>query len=114
MYYLRKAPYEMTIPEIKKTDGTVIPERKIMTEDRAVYKSNKFSRFYRNTFLGLGVNPKGMHLYTCKRLSTILKLLRATKNYCGEWFDVYDENGIVDVGVQLTFDDMEEQNDLQY
>lgn len=29
MYYLRKEPYEMTIPEIKKTDGTVIPEKNI-------------------------------------------------------------------------------------
>lgn len=28
MYYLRKEPYEQIIPQIEKTDGTIIPERK--------------------------------------------------------------------------------------
>lgn len=40
MYYLRKEPYESTIQEIVKTNGEVIPERKYMTEDRALYKAN--------------------------------------------------------------------------
>lgn len=41
MYYLRKAPYEMTIPEIKKTDGifsTCINESTI-DEAPFVYKN---------------------------------------------------------------------------
>lgn len=29
MYYLRKEPYEITLPAIEKTDDTVIPERKV-------------------------------------------------------------------------------------
>ena len=53
MYYLRKEPYEATISEIKKTDGTVIPERNYMTEDRAVYKHYRFSRFIVKHFVGL-------------------------------------------------------------
>ena len=53
MYYLRKEPYEQTIPAIKKTYGTVIPERKYMAEDRAVYKHPRYSRFYRGEFTGV-------------------------------------------------------------
>lgn len=97
MYYLRKEPYEETIEEIKKTDGTVIPARTYMTDDRAVYKSNKFARFYRKDFRGIGVNPSGMKLYTCKTLKKILELRQDTYDYCGEWFDVYDENGKVEL-----------------
>lgn len=96
MYYLRKEPYEATISEIKKTDGTVIPARNYMTEDRAVYKHHRFSRFYRQTFRGIDVNPVGMKLYTCKTLKRILELRQTTYDYCGEWFDVYDENGKVE------------------
>lgn len=97
MYYLRKEPYEVTIPEIKKIDGTVIPERKYMTDDRAIYKSTRCSRFYRHGFVGMTDNPVGMKLYTCKKLKTILELRNSTHDYCGEWFDVYDENGKVDL-----------------
>jgi hypothetical protein len=99
MYYLRKEPYEKNIEEIQKTDGTVIPERKYMTDDRAVYKSNRFYRFYRKTFKGIGVNPKGLKLYTCKTLKKILELRQSTYDYCGEWFDVYDENGKINLEV---------------
>lgn len=94
MYYLRKEPYEKTIPEIQKTDGTVIPERKYMVEDRALYKHNQFSRFYRQSYTGDKGN--GCRLYKAKKLSTILRQRKALFDYCGEWFDVYDENGKVD------------------
>lgn len=97
MYYLRKEPYEATIPEIPKTDGTVIPARNYMTEDRAVYKHNRFSRFYRSTFYGIDEHPIGMKLYTCKTLKRILELRQITYDYCDEWFDVYDENGKVEL-----------------
>ena len=97
MYYLRKEPFEKVIEEIKKTDGTVVPRRTYRTEDRAVYKSTTCARFYRQSFKGVGKNPSGMKLYTCKRLKTILALRQSTFDYCGEWFDVYDENGKVDL-----------------
>lgn len=91
MYYLRKEPFEQTIPEIKKTDGTVIPERKYMEDDRALYKANDCSRFCRRKFTG-NKQPR-FTLYSVKKLSTILRKRDALFNYCGEYFDVYDENG---------------------
>ena len=97
MYYLRKEPYEATMSEIKKTDGTVIPARTYMTDDIAIYKDNRLSRFYRQTFQGVGVNPIGMKLYTCKTLKRILELRQRTYEYCEEWFDVYDENGKIEL-----------------
>lgn len=97
MYYLRKETYEKIIPEIVKTDGTIIPKRVYKTGDRAVYKATDVARFYRQPFMGIKTHPKGMRLYTCKRLKTILALRQATFDYCGEWFDVYDENGKVDL-----------------
>lgn len=95
MYYLRKESYEMVIEEIEKTDGTIIPKRKYMTGDRALYKANNMSRFYRDIY----PNPhnKGLKLYTCKKLSTILEHRESLYEYCGEYFDVYDENGKVDL-----------------
>lgn len=97
MYFLRKEPYEQTIAPIEKTDGTIIPERKYMTDDRAVFKHHDFSRFYRGDFTGLKGKYQGMKVYTCKKLKTILQLRQTTFDYCGEWFDVYDENGKVNL-----------------
>lgn len=95
MYYLRKEPYEQTVQEIRKTDGTVIPERKYITEDRAIFKHPRFSRFYRGTYSGLNGKYQGMKLYTCKTLKKIKELQERTEEYCGEAFDIYDENGKV-------------------
>jgi len=95
MYYLRKEPIEITIPEIHKTNGEIIPERQYMTDDRAIYKGTKYNRFYRQTFRDIDINPVGMKLYTCKTLKTILALRQDMFDYCGEWFDVYDEKGKV-------------------
>ncbi len=96
MYYLRKEPYEQTIPEIRKTDGTVIPERKYKTDDRVIFKHIRFARFYRR---GFNDANHDMKLYTCKTLKRIKKLQKSTFEYCGEMFDIYDENGKVDVDV---------------
>ena len=96
MYYLRKEQYEQTIPPIKKTDGTVITERKYMVEDRAVYKHPRYSRFYRGEFIGVNGKYQGMKVYTCKTLKKIKQLQESTFDYCGEMFDIYDENGKVD------------------
>ena len=95
MYYLRLEPCEKTIPEIRKLTGEVIPPRKYMTSDRAVYKHNRFSRFYRGDFHGIDGKYQGMKVYTCKTLNRILQLRQDTFDYSGEWFDVYDENGKV-------------------
>ena len=97
MYYLRKEPYEHTIPAIKKTDGTIIPERKYMVEDRAVYKHPRYPRFYRGEFTGVNGKCQGMKVYTCKTLKKIKQLQESTFDYCGEMFDIYDENGKVDI-----------------
>lgn len=97
MYYLRKEPYEMVIPEIRKTDGSVIPKQQKMTDDLAIYKHPNFSRFYRGYFNGIGGRYQGMKVYTCKTLKRILELRASMHAYCGEWFDVYDENGKVNI-----------------
>lgn len=97
MYYLRKQPYEKTIPVIQKTDGSFIPERKYMTDDRAIYKHREFSRFFRGSFSGIDGKYQGMKVYRCKTLKRIIKLRKDTFDYCGEWFDVHDENGQVDI-----------------
>ena len=95
MYYLRKEPHEMIINEIKCADGRVIPERKVIVGDRAVFKHKKLLRFYRGDFTGMYGKYYGMDLYTCKTLKKILELQKATYEYCGEMFDIYDENGKV-------------------
>lgn len=98
MYYLRRESYEETIPAIVKTDGVVIPKRTYMTDDRAIYKHTRLNRFYRQTFRG--VNKKcqdSLKLYQVKSLDKILQIRSDTFEYCKELFDVYDENGIVDI-----------------
>ncbi|OMD08379.1 hypothetical protein BJP50_07250 [Paenibacillus odorifer] len=97
MYYLRKEPEAKTLPEIRKTDGTVIPERPYMSDDRAVYKHSDFARFYRGSFTGLDGRYQGMKVYTCKTLKRILELRESTLRATNELFDVYDETGKVDV-----------------
>ena len=66
-------------------------------EDLAIYKHHDFSRYYRGFFRGIDAKYQGMKLYTCKKLKTILQLRQSTYDYCGVWFDVYDENGKVDL-----------------
>lgn len=96
MYYLRKASYEETIPEIIKTDGEIIPERKEVVGERAIFKSNENCMFFRRPFTGLEDKEPGKKLYTCKTLVEILALREDVFKCSGEWFDVYDtEHGIV-------------------
>ena len=64
--------------------------------DRAIYKHHDFSRFYRGAFRGVNARYQGMKLYQCKTMKRILELRESLFKYCGEWFDVYDENGKVD------------------
>jgi len=94
MYYLRKEPLEQLIEAIEKTDGTIIPERTHMVHDRAIYKHRRFSRFYRNPHPNC---DRELVLYKVKTIQRILALRKEMFEYCGEWFDVYDENGKVDI-----------------
>jgi hypothetical protein len=79
MYYLRLEPNDS------------------QNEDRAIFKHHDFSRFYRGTFKNLNEKYQGMKVYQCKTLKRILALRESTFNYSGEWFDVYDENGKVEI-----------------
>lgn len=97
VYYLYSPEHEMTIPAIHKTNGEIIPERKVTVEALGIYKHPKFSRFYRGTFAGINGRYQGMKLYTCKTLKRILELRKSTFDYCGVWFEVHDENGKVDL-----------------
>lgn len=100
MYYLRKEPYKKIIPPIKKTDGTVVPERQYETEDRAIYKHGQYARFYRGVFTGISSKYQGMKLYTCKTTKKIMKIRKDLFQYCGEYFDVYNEDGKVDIDAE--------------
>ena len=95
MFYLRKESFTNHIEAITKTDGTVIPARDEIVPTRAIFKHRRFSRYYREVFHGMDTSYPDLKLYTCKTLKTILSLRKMTFEYCGEWFDVYDENGIV-------------------
>ena len=87
MYYLRLEPF------LKET-----PLKSYMTDDRAIYKHTKFSRYYRQSFRGFNNRTEDyLRLYTCKTLKTILDLRKSLFGYCGEWFDVYDENGKIEI-----------------
>lgn len=88
MYYLRlKQKHSL----FERADGSVMD---CGASDRAIFKSNRFGRFYRQDY---GIPHSGMHLYRCKKLKTILELRKDTFDYCGEWFDVWDENGMVEL-----------------
>lgn len=91
MYYLRLKK-EHGLGEL--ADGSRVD---LGRSDRAIYKHNKLGRFYWEDFDGIDSKHYRTHLYTCKKLKTILALRQDTFDYCGEWFDVYDENGKVDL-----------------
>ena len=59
-------------------------------EEIALYKDKFYSRFYRQSY----PNPKfkGMVLYKAKRLSTIMRQRENLHDYCGMWFDVFDQD----------------------
>lgn len=97
MYYLRKEPYNKIIPKIVKTNGVVIPEYTIMTDDMAIYKDRGSSHFYRGYFNGISGKYHGIKVYTCNSLKYILKIREMIYGYCGEWFDVYDENAKINI-----------------
>lgn len=99
MYFLRKEPYIITIPKVKKYDGTEIPEKEFKCQDRAIYKHKKFNRYYIQSFYDLNVNYDDVELYLTDSIIDILGLRKVTFDYCGELFDIYNEElNKVDIG----------------
>lgn len=86
MYYLRSA-----------THMEIIDGKECCVNDRAIFKHNTYPRFYREDFFGIKDHPTGMRLYTCKTLKKILEIREQAHRYFGEWFDVYDEQGKIDL-----------------
>ncbi len=68
-----------------------------MGEPRAIYKAKGADRFYRGTFSGMNKKYWGMKLYTCKSLRRIKAIREHLHSYSKEQFDVYDENGKVEI-----------------
>ena len=92
MYFLRKEQHTITIPKVKKYDGTEIPDREFKCQDRAVYKHKKFNRYYIQSFYGLNINQNDdVELYLTDSIIDILGLRKITFDYCGELFDIYNE-----------------------
>jgi hypothetical protein len=95
-YYLRKESFEGIIKEIIRPNGEIIPERKYVSEDRALYYPYDLTRRrYRDSYPI--PHNKGFRMYTCKTLKHIMEERQNLFDYCGEWFDVYDDNGKVNI-----------------
>lgn len=112
MYYLKREPYKVPEHKINKTDGTVHIIESYMTDASAIYKHHDFSRFYRGDFNGIDGKYQGMKLYTCKTLKKILEIQAITLNYCGELFDIYDENGKVEIETWGDYDNYRMKNPM--
>ena len=95
MYYLRKEPEK--INNYKQINKTVDSGSKILKDDRVIYKSRELFRFYRGRFNGLESRYYGMKVYTCRTLKYILELREVIFKATNELFDVYDENGKIEL-----------------
>ena len=84
MYYLRKKPYTKEYTDLITGEKDYIE----FTEDRAVFKHNRFGRMYRKNFL---CTESGIHLWKCKELQNALRHRVQLYHYCNEWFDIYDD-----------------------
>ena len=84
MYYLRKKPYTKEYTNLETGEKEYVK----FTEDRAIFKHNRFGRFYRKNFLCF---ENGIHLWKCKVLQNALRHRVQLYHYCNEWFDIYDD-----------------------
>ena len=84
MYYLRKKPYTKEYINSETNEKDYIE----FTEDRAVFKHNRFGRMYRKNFL---CTESRIHLWKCKELQNALRHRVQLWHYCNEWFDIYDD-----------------------
>ena len=97
MYYLYSPAHDVMVPTFRKMDGTVIPGRKIPVDARTIYKTGGPFMFKRGPFLGLKAKHNGMKPYTSKTLKKILEIRQIVFEATGELFEVYDENGRVEL-----------------
>lgn len=88
-YILYSPSHQTTIPEIRKTDGSIIPQRTIIESARALYKLrrqyNMPNRRYRNTYPTYDL---AMVLVKCRTLEEAKEEQKALRDYCGETFDI--------------------------
>lgn len=67
-----------------------------MVERHALYRGTDVTGWRGRDSYPLPRN-KGVKLYACKTLKHILSERETLYNYCGEWYDVYDEKGKVNI-----------------
>ena len=65
--------------------------------DRAVFKHYERNQFCRAEFKDIKTHPTRFILYTCKSLKQILYVRELCFEHWNEWFDVYDEQGKIDL-----------------
>ena len=65
--------------------------------DRAVFKHYEKNQFCRAEFKDLKTHPTRFILYTCKSIRQILYMRDLCFEHWNEWFDVYDEQGKIDL-----------------
>ncbi len=99
-YIIYSPKHEKTIPEIKKTNGEVIPERVYTVPARALYRDRKLAnRRYRRDY----PDPK-MILLKFSSLKQAQEELESLIRYCGEreeWEIHEYENGTI--GSKIVF-----------
>lgn len=93
MYYLRKEPYERCWLE-QQENGVLIQKSTFVDEDRTLFKATDCGWMGRRT---TEVKYPSCKVYMVKKLSTIMNQRQRLFEHCNEWFDVYDENGKVDI-----------------
>ena len=87
-YILYSPGHEKTIPEIKKTNGEVIPARTVTVGPRALYRLKDLpTRRYSQQYPAL---DKSMRLVKCKTFEEAKEEQEALKNYCGEVFEIHE------------------------
>lgn len=87
-YILYSPEHEQTVPEIRKTNGEVVPERTFTIGPRALYSlKNIPNRRYRQGYPTLN---RSMALVKCKTYEEAEAEQEGLKNYCGETFEIHD------------------------
>lgn len=85
-YVLYSPQHTVTIPEIEKTNGEVIPEREHTVSPRALYRHKRFpDRRYRRDYPDWDKETK---LVICRTLEEAREEQEALRNYCGEVFEI--------------------------
>ena len=90
-YILYSPSHKVSIPEIRKLDGEVIPQRTVIQSPRALYKLRRKykmpDRRYRHPYPSYSVE---MVLVKCKTLEEAKQEQNALRDYCGETFEIHE------------------------